>query len=56
MDRRQFLVGVLATGAATAGATALRGSPALGATRTGSTSAQASAAHFLLGTGRRALA
>jgi len=58
MDRRQFLVGVLATGAAaTVGATALRGTPALGATASGSTGgAMSSAEQFLLGTARRATA
>jgi hypothetical protein len=56
MDRRQFLKGVIASGAAAAvGATALRGTPALASTGPGSTSGP-SAAQFLLGTGRRALA
>lgn len=54
MDRRQFLVGVLATGAAAVGAAALRGTPALGST--GTTSALSSAEQFLLGTARRAVA
>ena len=38
MDRRQFLKGVLATGAATVGAAALGGTPALASTGSGSTS------------------
>jgi hypothetical protein len=56
MDRRQFLVGVLATGAATVGAAALSGSPAMAANAAGKTKTQASAAQFLLGSARRALA
>ncbi len=57
MDRRQFLVRVVATGAATVGAAALSGTPAFASTGSGSTSASSSsAAQFLLGTARRKLA
>jgi len=56
MDRRQFLAGVLVTGAATVGAAALGGTPALGSTISGSRRAPSSAEQFLLGTARRALA
>ena len=55
MDRRQFLKGVLATGAATVGTAALGGTPALASTGSGSTRARSSAEQFLLGTARRAL-
>lgn len=56
MDRRQFLVRVVATGAAAVGAGALRGTPALASTGSRPTSAPSSAGQFLLGTARRALA
>jgi len=56
MDRRQFLVRAVATGAVAVGAGALRGTPALAATGSGSTGARSSAERFLLGTARRALA
>ena len=54
MDRRQFLKGVIATGAATVGAAALGCTSALAST--GSASAGRSTERFLLGTARRALA
>lgn len=56
MDRRQFLRGVLATGAAAVSATALRGTSAVASTGPSSVSAPSSAAQFLLGTARRAKA
>lgn len=56
MDRRQFLVRVVTTGAAAVGVAALNGSPALASTKSGSARTQPSTAQFLLGTGRRALA
>ena len=65
MDRRQFLKGVVATGAATIAAATLSGTPARaaagygtpanGAAGSGSRGAR-SAERFLLGTARRALA
>jgi hypothetical protein len=56
MDRRQFLVRALATGAAAVGASTLRGTPALAAAGSGSMGARTSAERFLLRSGRRALA
>ena len=55
MDRRRFLVGVLATGAAAVGAAPFRSTPALAAKSSGSTRTLPSAERFLLSTARRAL-
>jgi hypothetical protein len=55
MQRRQFLVRVLATGAAAFGVAAATGTPAIGATRSDATTRLSSAESWLLSTGRRAL-
>jgi hypothetical protein len=54
MERRQFLYGVLATGAAAIGTAAFGSTPAVGATGR-SAASLSSTEQWLLGTGRRAL-
>lgn len=56
MDRRQFLLGALATGAVVAGATAVSTTGAQAAAPRQSAAALGSAEQWLLGTARRALA